>query len=441
MVLSPDVRAGLVNKAKTAFNSATDGIIGQPFFSMREDFNGFCTAADLNFTSEVRVGGGAIVPHDHKSIFRDVAKHGPFLPGPTRSAPLRLGILLFSGCAAWTRYENDLLETLKRASCPCVVAARTEVKSSARRELEAAVTMLEDQVDLIVLVLPEEETHDDSEEGSSAYVRFKAAVIPKDLPSQAVQLKTLENSRNASFVLENVALGIMSKAGAVPFVLAEQLPYADIVVGLDIARKKKSRLAGSINAAATARVYSTEGRFLRYWLPDHLIEGETIPRDLLERMFPEREFRDKRVLIHRDGLFRGHEKDALVAWGAAIGANMMLVEVIKSGAPRLYSFRGKNDVTKPPKGLCFKFSETEALLASSPPPFGDATPCPLQVRTHGGITIEEACHSVLSLTLVHIGSKLCPRLPVTIHWADQIAEFALKNIKPRSLEGDRPFWL
>jgi argonaute-like protein implicated in RNA metabolism and viral defense len=86
-------------------------------------------------------------------------------------------------------------------------------------------------------------------------------------------------------------------------------------------------------------------------------------------------------------------------------------------------------------------NDTEAFLVSSLPPFGDATPQPLQVRVHGGITIEQACHSILALTLVHIGSKLAPRPPVTVHFADQIAELALKNIKPRSLEGDLPFWL
>lgn len=158
-------------------------------------------------------------------------------------------------------------------------------------------------------------------------------------------------------------------------------------------------------------------------------------------MFPEAQFRGKRVLIHRDGLFRGREKESLIEWGTSIGAEMMLVEVIKSGAPRLYSYTSSSNVSKPPKGLCLRISDSEAILVSSPPPFGDATPRPLQIRTHGGISIEDACHSVLQLTLVHIGSKLCPRLPVTIHWADQIAEFALKNIKPRSLEGNRPFWL
>jgi argonaute-like protein implicated in RNA metabolism and viral defense len=385
--------------------------------------------------------GGRSVPFDSKSIFKEVKRYGPFLTGSTRQDPIRLGVLKFSNCIAWDRFQDRLLDMLSRVGCPSKVVAAEVLKYSSRREFEVAVTKLEDVADLLILVLPEDEQADDSESGSGAYLRFKEVTIPRDIASQAVQLPTLEKN---DFVLENIALGIMSKAGAIPFVLAEPLSYANVVVGLDIARKGKAKLAGSANAAATARFFNCEGKFLRYWLPDHLIEGETIPKDVLERMFPAAQFSKKRVLVHRDGRFRGDEKDALVSWGKEIGSTILLVEVIKSGAPRLYALEQIGDkkvAARPPKGLCLRMNDKEAFLVSSLPPFSDATPQPLQVRVHGGITIEQACHSVLALTLVHIGSKLAPRLPVTVHFADQIAELALKNIKPRSLEGDLPFWL
>ncbi len=39
------------------------------------------------------------------------------------------------------------------------------------------------------------------------------------------------------------------------------------------------------------------------------------------------------------------------------------------------------------------------------------------------------------------GSLLQPRLPVTVHYSDKIANLALQGIKPNALEGDRPYWL
>ncbi|WP_155818163.1 hypothetical protein [Anaerolinea thermophila] len=86
-------------------------------------------------------------------------------------------------------------------------------------------------------------------------------------------------------------------------------------------------------------------------------------------------------------------------------------------------------------------SNTEAFLVSSLPPFKGSTPRPLQIRTEPSFRIENAIHSVLSLTLLHYGSVREPRLPVTIHYSDKIAELSLLGIKPKDLEGDLPFWL
>ena len=96
---------------------------------------------------------------------------------------------------------------------------------------------------------------------------------------------------------------------------------------------------------------------------------------------------------------------------------------------------------QPPKGSALKLSDTEAFLVSSLPPFSDATPQPLHIRTDGSISVERAMHSVLSLTMLHYGSTRAPRLPVSIHYSDRIAYLALKGIKPRDLEGSVPFWL
>jgi hypothetical protein len=98
-------------------------------------------------------------------------------------------------------------------------------------------------------------------------------------------------------------------------------------------------------------------------------------------------------------------------------------------------------IDKPLKGTAFKLSATEALLVSSPPPFKGSTPRPLHIRTDGDFPVEKAIHSVLSLTLLHYGSVREPRLPVTIHYSDKIAELSLLGIKPKDLEGDMPFWL
>jgi hypothetical protein len=56
--------------------------------------------------------------------------------------------------------------------------------------------------------------------------------------------------------------------------------------GVDIARDKKKRLAGSINATAIARIYLSDGEFLQYVIHDAPLEGETIPTSVLQALFP-----------------------------------------------------------------------------------------------------------------------------------------------------------
>jgi argonaute-like protein implicated in RNA metabolism and viral defense len=170
------------------------------------------------------------------------------------------------------------------------------------------------------------------------------------------------------------------------------------------------------------------------------VEGETIPRNVLRRLFPLRDFQGKRVVIQRDGLFRGDEAAALEEWAHDLGAVFHCVEVIKSGTPRLYASAG-GLILQPEKGTALRLSAREAVVVSSLPPFQQVTPNPLHLRTSANFPIEQAIHSVLALTLLHFGSLRSPRLPVTILYNDEIAYLALQGIKPKHLEGTIPYWL
>ena len=222
--------------------------------------------------------------------------------------------------------------------------------------------------------------------------------------------------------------------------LAEPITYADLVVGLDVARQKKRNRPGTINTTGMARIYFSNGELMRYNIREAMLEGEIIPVHILQDIFPQTEFTGKKILIHRDGELPDSEKEALMKWGNEIGATFYFVEVIKSGTPRLYA---KNkEIVKAPKGSIFKLGETEALLVSSEFPAGfKATSQPIRVCTHPPFPLEHALHSVLTLTLLHYGSLRPPRLPVTTHYADKISSMAVKGLRPETLDGEIPFWL
>ncbi len=263
---------------------------------------------------------------------------------------------------------SQLQSELKTLNFGVHSVGKVEVRKVSRANLEKALAELQKEDPHILLALfPNEQDNDEDEWGS--YHHFKSLTVGQGLPSQVVYRSTLDKQ----YAMTNIVLGILGKIGNIPFILSELLPYTDLVVGIDIARKRKERLAGSINATTMARICFNSGEFLRYVIHNVPLEGETIPNNILQSLFPSNEFTGKRVVIHRDGHFRGDEKQALRSWAQQIGATFYFVEVIKTGTPRLYATQTRK-VQRPSKGDAFKLSETEAFLVSSLPPSADATP-------------------------------------------------------------------
>jgi len=235
-------------------------------------------------------------------------------------------------------------------------------------------------------------------------------------------------------------MGILAKTGHIPYIFSEPLPFADLIVGIDVGRNAKKHLAGSINTTAITRIYTSQGEFLSYALHAATLEGETLPPRVLKAMFPASRFQNKKIVIHRDGFFRGKEKETLLKLASDMNSTFSLVEVIKSGSPRIYQKTGPN-IQQPQKGSVVLLGSQEALLVSSLPPFPNATPRPLHIKAEAPLTIEQALQSILMMTNLHYGSVKSPRLPVTIHYADKIAGMANDGIKPKDAEGTIPYWL
>jgi argonaute-like protein implicated in RNA metabolism and viral defense len=416
-------------------------------FDAKNSPQAFLTTKEVEFVPELKVGNNQI--HQGNRIYQSLQRHGLFSRSPLfpdKNHPIKIGVI---NASPETPQENlrDFLVNLKSAidklgfsieSVKVDGQSQQKIERLTRANLENAANRIEPhKPDILLVLFPgdagQEQADDDDED--SMYHALKSHTIRHGIPSQVVY----EDTFKEEYAMDNIALGILAKTRNIPFVLAKPLPYADVVVGIDIARRQKKRLSGSVNATAIARIYFSDGQFLRYVIHDAPIDGETIPSKVLRDLFPMKEFQGKKVVIHRDGLFRGDEKQALKNWASEIKSEFLLVEVIKSGAPRLY--QQTTTIDKPAKGTAFKLNSNEAFLVSSPPPFKGSTPRPLHIRTDGNFSIEKAIHSVLSLTLLHYGSVREPRLPVTIHYSDKIAELSLLGIKPKDLEGDMPFWL
>lgn len=392
----------------------------------------FLNKNDIGYDPKLKIGGDKIVHSE--AIYPSLKEFG--LYKPANNKVIRIGILNTSPKTSLDRFRSVLRNELgQNMQYELFQAGYKQVPNTSREQLESAIEEIaEKNPDIILGIIPK--TDFDTNEWTS-YDDFKHLTLKKDLQSQVIQPDNVNNQ----YIIRNVVLGILAKTGNLPYVLAEPITYADLIAGLDVARQRKLNRQGTMNSAGMARIYFANGEMMRYNIRDAMVEGEIIPERILHDIFPQKEFANKKILIHRDGILPESEKNALTNWGKQIGATFYFVEVIKSGAPRLYAIQNK-EIIKTPKGYIFKLGETEALLVSSEFPAGfKATPQPMRVRTHHPFSLENALHSVLSLTLLHYGSLRPPRLPVTTHYADKISSMAVKGLRPETLDGEIPFWL
>ncbi len=314
--------------------------------------------------------------------------------------------------------------------------------------------VLEEQLDDLVTIKPDmmfvflpkgDRTRDDDESGSF-YHRIYAKLLRRQIASQFIYEDTLQTVE-ARYILNQVLLGVLAKLGHIPFVLADPLPVADIFIGLDVARAKKKRLAGSMNACAGVCMYNNRGEFIRAKSEDAVIEGEEIPQRFLESLLPASGLRGKTVLIYRDGRFCGDEVTHLLSWARAIQARFILVECRKTGTPRLYnlvrSASGTGcDIEAPTRGLGLKLSSQEAILVTTQVSarIGVPRPIRLTIRPEGHqVPIEQILDATLKMTLLHHGALKPPRLPMLLHGADRLADLRLNGVYVP--ECDRQFWL
>lgn len=317
----------------------------------------------------------------------------------------------------------------------------TNIKDRIKIE-EAIDDLMEKHPDIVLVFLPTSDRSTD-DTGDSLYSLVYSRLLRRGIASQVIYEDTLKKVQ-VSNILNQVIPGILAKLGNLPYVLAEPLKIADYFVGLDISRGSKKKTAGTMNACASLRLYGQKGEFNGYKLEDALIEGEEIPRRVLEKFLPRAKLKGKTVLIYRDGRFCGKEAIHLKEWAEVINSKFILVECYKSGIPRLYNWNGKV-IKAPTKGLALRLSSREVILVTTELKNENmGLPLPLRLKIHEAghlVSIEDLVDTTLKLTLLHYGSLREPRLPVPLYGSDIMAYRRLQGIYPGALDGDRQFWL
>jgi hypothetical protein len=330
---------------------------------------------------------------------------------------------------------DDFMEAMRRTSerdfkFKIEVVRERKMRKSSEANLESAVRLLaKEDADLMLVFLPDGEGE---EEGVNA-LYTKSQTIGRGRSCLVIHESTMHKPE----AMVNIIMGLIARAGHVPYLLEEPLSYADRVVGLSLVKQTKR---DGDHLIGISRIYKSDGAFMKYVITEAPVqEGEGIPDAMLEKLFPRELLSRKRIILHSDGWLRRDVLRAIGGWEDELGATFLPVEIVQRAVPRLYAFN-KGRIEQPASGTTFRMNEREAIVLTSSAP-GDATPQPLYIRTELPLSIDDAVHSVLIFTLFHYGTLKRPKLPVTVHHSDIIETGALRGVLPLHVEGDVPFWL
>jgi hypothetical protein len=278
------------------------------------------------------------------------------------------------------------------------------------------------------------------------YDELKEVLAEKGIHSQMMDRKSM----NETGYHRNIALGLISAAGGIPFTVEGSLPGdADLYLAFDVGQyfdDDDDGLQDGIRVGASVTAITNAGAVLGYAHTGPQA-GERIPASSLRRIarqsllgYEERRGESPdHIAIHRDGFMNDPIESALEFLDER-GITYDVVEVRKQAPARIVNQEG--GLANPDKAIaCINDEQHLAYISTygQPEPLAKGTtgtPRPITVeRKHGDTDIGTLTRQVYLLSQCHIGvANTTTRLPITTAYADRAATAAAKGHLPTTTD-------
>ncbi|PJF27202.1 MAG: hypothetical protein CUN53_04945 [Phototrophicales bacterium] len=427
--LKPPERARIVKAVSDVLKDA--GLIANAFSTQNAPDHFHQRDRPLNLV----FGGGRAKPYDPQTTAAHIKALGDYWRPPRFSSePIRLAVI-----NTLSETSSDFLEALARTTerdfkLKLEIVRERNMRVLTPSNLDSAIRLVQKEtIDLVLILLPNEASTPDEPGIEARYA--KAQAIGRGIPCLTLYESALHRPED----MPHVVIGIMARSGCAPFILEDPVTsipdYADLVIGLQLVTrqvKEQTILTG------VTRIYRSDGALVRGLAASMPSDGG-ISDALLTAILPASIVSGRRGVIHHDGEIPIALAQALGGWEIETGGTFCPVEIIRSDAPRLYALQSGRIETAP-HGSIFRLNDREALVMTSHAP-SDTAAAPLFIRTDPEFSIDDAVHSILDFTVMHAGQPIPPKLPVTIHHADHIAQGIRRGLFPSRIDSASPFWL
>lgn len=284
------------------------------------------------------------------------------------------------------------------------------------------------EINFVISTLPiaaeEEDFYQDAVE--SPYDAYKCAFAERNLPSQMISMNmaTELGTKNISYRLQNIILGILSKSGGIPWVLEAPMDDVDCFIGLDVGTQETG-----IHYPSCSVCLDGTGNLIGYYATSIAQNGEKIDEAALEKIFDQVLIAYKtkhhtyphHVVIHRDG-FSNEGIKWYVQYFQRNNIIFDLVEIRKNISTRLLHPEQISNEMNPNSGMAVIRENKAYLISTEVKPYLGAPRPLLLVHQYGSLSIQQIVRQVYILSEIHVGSMRTSRLPITTLYADKICK-------------------
>jgi hypothetical protein len=290
------------------------------------------------------------------------------------------------------------------------------------------------------------------------YYEAKASFAKLGIPTQMVTTELMEDEREFTWSVANIALATFAKLGGIPWVVESPANDHDLVIGIGRADIRKS--AGVYRIFGYALTFTSNGSYRQNWsftpaadeatyllrLEQAIEEALTCAREADERF--------RRLVIHL-GKKTG-KREAIAARNAmsTAGFDIPLV-LVRIDDSSMYDIAdGQNDMFAPPKGLAVRLNARQILLqpegvSAVGPPSGPLL-IELDEQSDVGVNeLEDVAAQVFRLAHANWRAFNARSQPVTLCYGELLARLVgyLEEVEAwdpsllRSDLRDRPWFL
>jgi hypothetical protein len=235
--------------------------------------------------------------------------------------------------------------------------------------------------------------HSEQWETQRPYYEAKSSFARLGIPTQMITAELLENDRDFTWSIANIALAAFAKLGGVPWVVEAPSEDRDLIIGIGRADIRVSQQPRRMFGYALS--FASNGAYRQTWSftptsdeATYLQLLENVIADSIAASSAEEPFRH--LVIHLGK--KAGRKEAIAARNAIARANLDLpYALLRLDESSLYDIAdGRNgDTYAPPKGLAVKLDRRHMLLQSEGASTVGVPSGPLLIELDGQSSIDE----------------------------------------------------